>query len=268
MASAPHILVFDSGAGGLSIARAILASTSGHIRMSYVADHDVFPYGDKSSDFLLTHIQSFLGDFITQRNPDLVVIACNTASTIVLPKLRERFSCPFVGVVPAIKPAANLSRTKAIGVLATPETVKRDYTNGLVKEFAPNCQVFMYGSDILVRIAEDSLMGVKPDLAILANELGELFKQQNHTNIDTVVLGCTHFPLIRQALSLASPQPVQWVDSSEAVAQRVKYLLNDMGLKIASTAGPEVEIFLSDTKLEVKRKEIQAAYEHYLMNTA
>lgn len=218
-----HIMLIDSGAGGLSIARTILDLAPAGLHLSYFADRSAFPYGNKDETFLIQHLGKLIGEFIQQHNPDLIVVACNTASTIALPELRSRFNCPFVGVVPAIKPAASISISKAIGVLATPATVNRDYTTALIKEFAPNCKVALYGSDTLVRCAENYVNGLPLNKVTVNAELQKLLNQQ--PDIDTVVLACTHFPLIESALKEAAPQIRFWVDSSAAIARRTFDLL-------------------------------------------
>lgn len=270
MTASPHILVFDSGAGGLSIAKILLQTAPQTIQLSYLADRSAFPYGDKDECFLVSHVSTLIGDFIEAQKPDIIVIACNTASTIVLPELRKRFACPFVGVVPAIKPAAALSQTRCIAVLATPATVKRDYTNGLINEFAADCEVILYGSDSLVRCAENFICDTVVDEQLLANEIAHLFSRQKEKSIDTVVLACTHFPLIARHLAMAAPQVTHWVDSGSAIARRVFHLLDDISEKSSITTtetGHKINIGFSKGSLEkVEIDTLHAAYTRYLLN--
>lgn len=215
-----HVLVFDSGLGGLSIAREIIA-TAPQCRISYLADTAFFPYGTKSDAALIHRIEEVLTKAIGQLAPDIVVIACNTASTLALQHLRERFRLPFVGVVPAIKPAAGLSATKTLGLLATPATVSRPYTAQLIADFAGDCQVIRFGSHTLVASAEASLCGLAPAAAHIEQELAGLLGQPGGDQIDTIVLACTHFPLLAKHLKEAAPQIRHWVDSGAAVARQV-----------------------------------------------
>jgi glutamate racemase len=129
-----------------------------------------------------------------------------------------------VGVVPAIKPAALVTQTKTIGLLATPGTIARPYTDQLIKEHANDCEVIRLGSTKLVELAEEKLRGHKVDIGLVARELSSFFPAQEKSPIDTIVLGCTHFPLLIEELSVAAPKTINWVDSSEAIANRVKSL--------------------------------------------
>ncbi len=220
-------MVFDSGVGGLSVCQSILVSCLG-VRIVYVADNAAFPYGTKSDDYLRERIVTVLSDQYITHQPDVLVIACNTASTLVLPDLRERLSIPVVGVVPAIKPAALETKTGVIGLLATSATVRRSYTDQLISEFAPHCDVVRVGSSRLVEMAEEHLRGE----AVSELELGEItssfFSENLSAPIDKVVLGCTHFPLLRAQLEKCSPKGVEWVDSGDAIALRVKNLLEHL----------------------------------------
>jgi len=173
------------------------------------------------------------------------VLACNTISTLLLPELRACFDVPFVGVVPAIKPAARLSKTKRVGLLATPGTVKRPYTDQLIEDYASDCEVVRVGSSELVTQAENLLSGRDVSEVLLASILAPFEVQ---TPVDTVVLGCTHFPLLRGQLSKVLPGVI-WVDSGEAIAKRVITLL--ASYEIPSTVGPEGnshQLYFSGTK--------------------
>jgi len=215
------ILVFDSGVGGLSILQALQQALPA-CEYSYASDNQAFPYGTKSADFLINRTHKVLQALITQTRPDLIVVACNTASTLVLPHIRQHFTIPIVGVVPAIKPAVLQSKTRVIGLLGTPGTVTRPYTKALIEEFASDCEVIGVGSAELVTLAEQALRGTPPPLEQLSNILKPLF---DNLQLDTIVLACTHFPLIKEDLIKASPRPVNWLDSGEAIARRVRSLL-------------------------------------------
>jgi len=221
MVSAP-ILVFDSGVGGLSVHAAIAAQLPGETYV-YACDNAAFPYGPKPEDELVERVHAVLDALIARFQPKLLVVACNTASTVALPRLRQHYTLPIVGVVPAIKPAAAISRNRVIGLLATPGTIRRAYTDQLIRDFADDCAIVRIGSADLVQIAEHKLRQGRVDIDALRELLQPFFA---HTPaVDTVVLGCTHFPLLREELQQASPGVVNWVDSGAAIAARVGYLL-------------------------------------------
>jgi len=218
----PTVLVFDSGVGGLSVydeVRHLLPD----LHYLYAFDNEGFPYGEKSEDFIVERVVGVV-TAITQRFPlALVIIACNSASTISLPALRERFEFPVVGVVPAIKPAARLTRNGVVGLLATRGTVKRPYTHELVAQFARDCKIEMLGSAELVELAEAKLHGEDVELADVRRAVQPWLRMKEPP--DTVVLGCTHFPLLRDELQLVMPEGTRLVDSGAAIARRTVWLL-------------------------------------------
>ncbi len=219
-----RVLVFDSGVGGLSVLDAIAAS--GHaLELDYVADNAWLPYGLKSDAELRGRVPALLARLSEQWAPDAVVVACNTASTIALDAVRAALAIPVVGVVPPIKPAAALTRTGVIGLLATPATVRRAYTNDLIQQFAPDKRVVRFGSAALVQAAEQKLRGEPFDPAALSEAMEGLFGVPGGADIDVIALACTHFPLLAQELAAAAPRPVVWLDSGEAIARRVAHVL-------------------------------------------
>jgi glutamate racemase len=218
-----RVLVFDSGVGGLSVLDAIVAS--GHaLEVDYVADNAWLPYGLKSDAELRARVPALLGSLAEQWRPDAVVVACNTASTIALDAVRAALTLPVVGVVPPIKPAAALTRTGVIGLLATPATVRRAYTDDLIAQFAADKTVVRYGSSALVEAAEQKLRGEPPDAAALRDALEGLFGAPGGGAIDVVALACTHFPLLTRELAAAAPRTCIWLDSGEAVARRLSHV--------------------------------------------
>lgn len=222
--SPPRILVFDSGLGGLTVFSEVRRARP-DVDYAYVADDAFFPYSDHEETTLTARILEVMAELIGTHHPDLVVIACNTASTIVLPALRERFEVPFVGTVPAIKPACELSRTKLVSVLGTEATVRREYTQTLIRDFAGDCDLTLVGSDRLAAMAEASLNGRPIDEHALSAEIHECFQEQGGRRTDVVVLACTHYPLILDDLLSVAPWSVQWVDPAEAIARRVVSLV-------------------------------------------
>lgn len=191
----PTVLVFDSGVGGLSVYNEIRQLLP-DLHYIYAFDNVAFPYGEKSEEFIVERVVEIV-TAVQQRYPlALAVIACNTASTVSLPALREKFAFPVVGVVPAIKPAARLTANGIVGLLATRGTVKRPYTRELIDRFANECRIEMLGSAELVELAEAKLHGEAVPLEELRRILRPWLRMQEPP--DTVVLGCTHFPLWRK----------------------------------------------------------------------
>ena len=221
MNNTKRILVFDSGVGGLSVVAA-LRQLPYQLDIQYLFDNAFFPFGEQPPDVLLARIVDVIQNAVAQLKPQLVVIACNTASTLALPALRQTLSLPVVGVVPAIKPAAAHSVSRHIGLLATPATVQREYIDALIGDFAADCKVSRIGSSALVKVAEAALCGQAYQLDVVANELAAW----RNSTIDTVVLGCTHFPLMIEQLRPLLADHVRWVDSGNAIARRVAHLLS------------------------------------------
>jgi glutamate racemase len=220
----PRILVFDSGVGGLSVFGE-LAAARPDATFVYAADDAAFPYGRLGEDALRARVLAVMERLVARHDPDLVVIACNTASTLVLPSLRARFAIPFVGTVPAIKPAAEASASRLFSVLATPGTVARDYTQDLVRAYAGECRVTLVGSVRLATLAEAELSGVPTPDADFAAEIAPCFVEEDGRRTDAVVLACTHYPLVRHRLAAVAPWPVTWIDPAPAIARRVTQIL-------------------------------------------
>lgn len=218
-------LVFDSGVGGLSVLDAIVAADA-PLDLDYAADNAWLPYGDKGDAALRARVPALVAALVREWSPDAVVIACNTASTIALDAVRAAVSIPVVGVVPPIKPAAALTRTGVIGVLATPATVARPYTNDLVAQFAADMQVIRFGSTALVAAAEAKLSGRDPDPAAIREAIDGLFAAPGGDRLDVVALACTHFPLLARELAAAAPRTVAWLDSGAAIAARLMTVLS------------------------------------------
>ena len=216
------ILIFDSGVGGISIYKAIKEQLP-NADYLYLFDNKHFPYGELEPEFLIERVCQLVDYMYKLHKPDIVVIACNSASTLVLPALRKRFPIPFVGVVPAIKPAALQSKKKRIGLLATPGTVSREYTQLLVAEHAQDCEMDMIGTTSLVLQAENKLYGHSVDLDEIKNVVAKWMNPE--VSPDVVVLGCTHFPLLVNELKASLGGHIQFIDSGMAIALRVKHIL-------------------------------------------
>lgn len=226
-AGAPRILIFDSGVGGLSVA-ARVHETMPHISIVYLADNAAFPYGGQPESVVIERCCTLISRALEQYPCAAIVIACNTASTVVLPHLRAMTEVPVVGVVPAVKPAAAKTLNHCIGLLATPATVRRPYIDQLVGKFAADCQVKRVGHPGLVQWAEGLVRGepvpqTELDLAVVG---------LREAGVDTVVLGCTHYPLLLDNLKRSLPDVKFWMDSGEAIARRVAWLLAQLHLSV------------------------------------
>ncbi|WP_320820232.1 glutamate racemase [Thalassolituus sp.] len=214
------VLIFDSGVGGLSILQEVRQLLP-NLKLSYLMDNAAFPYGIQPDDILLRRIVNVCRSAVEVLQPDLLIIACNTASTIALPALREQLAIPVVGVVPAIKLAANSAHGGHIGLLATPATINRTYTDDLITQFASGCTVHRFGSSELVLLAEEFMLGHDVDRAVI-DHIGKWI--DSTPTMTHIVLGCTHFPLLTPLLQTQWPK-IQWTDSGTAIARRVKQLL-------------------------------------------
>lgn len=223
MPSHRPLLIFDSGVGGLSVLGPIrqLLPTAPIV---YVADSAGYPYGTKSSAEIEARVPALLGRLAERFDPELIVIACNTASTIALNGVRAALDIPIVGTVPAIKPASEISTSRVIGVLGTDATVRQPYVDRLSREFASDCTVIRHGSAELVELAEAKLRGSVAPSDAYARILDGLLSQPGGEEMDVVVLACTHFPLVEQELEAASPRPLRFVDGKEGIARRTAWL--------------------------------------------
>ena len=226
MTNARPLLIFDSGVGGLSVLRPIRALIP-NAPIVYVADSAGYPYGTKSEAEIAARVPALLGRLAERFDPELIVIACNTASTIALGPVRAALDLPIVGTVPAVKPAAERSKSRVIGVLGTEATVRQPYVERLSAEFAADCTVIRHGSAELVDLAEGKLRGERQDLDGYRRSLDGLFSQPGGADMDVVVLACTHFPLVEEELAAASPRPLAFVDGKEGIARRTASLTRD-----------------------------------------
>ena len=215
----------------------------------FVGDNLAYPYGEKDEDELNKRVWDVMERIVGQFNPDLAVVACNTASTVVLPLLRAKHTMPIVGVVPAIKPASRLSRTRHIGVLATPGTIKRVYTDKLIEQYASDCKVTKVGSSKLVTIAEDKLYGKAVDPMALISELQPFLMTDD---CDIIVLSCTHFPLLNKEIMdifKVNNRDVTLIDSGLGIANRVAFLIAQLAME-TDMSGTSVALFTRDIEGE------------------
>lgn len=246
MSRAPNILIFNSGLGGLTVCGEVARLLPG-AHLIYAADDAAFPYGELPEDVLIARVLSVMRRLIALSDPDAIVIACNTASTLALPHLRARFpKIPFIGTVPAIKPAASQSRSGLISVLATPGTVARDYTRDLVRTYAAHCTVTLVGSSELASLAEAFMQGKAVADAAIAREIAPAFVTQGDRRTDSIVLACTHYPLLLRQFERLAPWPLAWIDPAPAIARRTLHVLREeLGFPVADAppAGLNYAVF-------------------------
>ncbi|WP_274427088.1 glutamate racemase [Chelativorans sp. YIM 93263] len=238
------ILFFDSGIGGLSVVKEARILLPEHSYV-YVADDAAFPYGAWEEGALRTRLISLFGDLIARFSPSLIVIACNTASTLAIGDLRNAFpGQPFVGTVPAVKPAAERTCSGLVSVLATPGTVKRQYTRDLIDTYAAKCDVRLVGSENLARLAEQYMREGFVDEDAVRAEIAPCFVEEGRRRTDIVVLACTHYPFLVNRLRKTAPWPVDWIDTSEAIARRALTLAESLSAPGPRKA-PDVAYFTS-----------------------
>lgn len=239
------ILVFDSGIGGLTVLREARVLMPDR-RFVYVADDAGFPYGDWEEEALKARIVELFGRLIAEHQPEIIIIACNTASTLVLNDLRDAYpQVPLVGTVPAIKPAAERTRSGLVTVLATPGTVRRAYTRDLIQSFGAKCHVRLVGSQNLARMAEAHIRGEHVDDDAVKTEIEPCFIEQDGKRTDIIVLACTHYPFMANVFRRLAPWPVDWLDPAEAIARRAVTLLAGSGNSAEPEHGDDIAVFTS-----------------------
>ena len=239
---AAPILIFDSGVGGLTVldaARVLLPDAP----VIYAADNAGLPYGTKSEAQIAARVAGLLGRMTERFRPRLVCIACNTASTIALGMVREVLEVPIVGTVPAIKPAAALTRTGVIGLLGTEATIRQGYVDRLEAEFAADKLLLRHAAPELVAAAEARLRGEPVDPAVFARAAQGLRAQPGGERIDTVVLACTHFPLLLPELAAAFGPQVQFADGADGIARRIAWLTQGQAF---ARSTPDFALFTRD----------------------
>lgn len=224
----PRLLFIDSGLGGLTVLDAARQAVP-EAQIRFVADDAGFPYGLKSEGALIERLIALIDKAAGPFAPDCIVLACNTASTIALEVLRARLAIPFVGTVPAIKPAAALTKSGLVSVLATPGTVTREYTRALIERFGAGARFTLIGAKGLAALAEAHASGASVEDEAIAREIAPCFIEDGSARTDVIVLGCTHYPLLLEKLEALAPWPVAWLDPAPAIARRIANVLAELG---------------------------------------
>jgi glutamate racemase len=232
----PPLLFFDTGVGGLSVLGEVIKLLP-RAPIVYAADYAGLPYGMKSEAELAARVPALLGRLVERYRPALATIACNTASTIALDHVRSALDIPVVGTVPAIKPASELTKSGVIGLLGTRATIRQPYVDRLAADFAVDKLLLRHAAPELVYAAEAKLRGEKPDPNIIKGAMSGLLDQAGGDRIDTVILACTHFPLLRDELAEAAQRPIQFIDGAKGIARRIAYLTRDMSWPTESREG-------------------------------
>lgn len=220
-----RVLAFDSGIGGLAVVQALRATLPPETRIDYLADNALFPYGEQDDAVLVARTLALLEERITALSPDVVLIACNTVSTLALRALRDRFAVPFVGCVPPVRWAARVSRTRVFGLLATRGTARRPYLHSLQQDYAADCHMIVHGARGLADLAERAFLGHDISDSLVKDELRNLFERERGDEIDTIGLGCTHYTFLTETLIRLSPPDITWLDPAIAVAHQVNRVL-------------------------------------------
>lgn len=231
---APSALIFDSGVGAISIAREIRRQIPG-LTLHFGVDNGFYPYGSKPEEALRPRIVQIARAMMALSQADMLVVGCNTASTLALPDLRDALDCPVVGVVPAIKPAAEETHSGIIALIATEGTVNRIYTRDLIDQFANGHRVINVPAPELVGLAEAKLRGETITAEDLAPVLHRIFDTAGGDKVDIAVLACTHFPLLCDELDKFAPRRIRWLDSGPAIARRVRWWLDELQLDLPVT---------------------------------
>ena len=222
---ASPILLFDSGVGGLSVYDALREALP-DAPVIYAADLAGLPYGTKTEAQIAARVAGLLGRMAERFQPRLACIACNTASTIALGMVRDVLAIPVVGTVPAIKPAAALTQTGTIGLIGTEATIRQAYVDDLEAQFASGKRMLRIAAPALVAAAEAKLRGQTVDTALIAEARARLMAMPGGADIDTLVLACTHFPLLAEELAAAFGPQVHQVDGAAGIARRIVHLLD------------------------------------------
>ena len=227
MGECPPLIFFDTGVGALSVLRETMKLLP-RAPVVYAADYAGLPYGMKSEAELAARVPALLGRLVERYRPALATIACTTASTIALDHVRSALDIPVVGTVPAIKPASELTKTGVIGLLGTRATIRQPYVDRLAADFAADKILLRHAAPELGYAAEAKLRGEKPDSGVIADAMGGLLDQDGGERIDTVILACTPFPLLRDELAAAAQRPIEFIDGAMGIARRIAYLTWDM----------------------------------------
>jgi glutamate racemase len=239
--------IFDSGVGGLSVLRAIRAQMPG-ASVIYFGDQGHIPYGPRPMEQIRDFSET-ITRFLLDQDAKIIIVACNTASAAALKHLREKFpDIPFVGMEPAVKPAVEQTHTRKVGVLATPATFQGALYASVVERFANAVELYQHTCPGLVQEIERGNL----DGAETQRILEEALQPMLENGIDTVVLGCTHYPFVIPLIEQIVGENVRVIDPAPAVAKQVGRVLEAKGLRNHSEAKGDVNLFTSGEPSRLK----------------
>ncbi len=254
MDEAAPLLLFDSGLGGLTVLEEVRRQLP-QAPVIYAADNGGLPYGTKTEAEVAARVCGLLGRMSERFRPRLICIACNTASTIALGMVRDVLAVPVVGTVPAIKPAAEQTRSGVIGLLGTAATIRQPYVDRLEAEFAVGKVLLRHGAGELVGAAEAKLRGLLVDARVISRAVAGLRDQPRGAEIDTVVLACTHFPLLAEELGQAFGPGVALIHGAAGIARRIVHLTAGQPFRRLQ---PDLALFTrADAGLDLARPALQ-----------
>ena len=238
--------VFDSGLGGLSVLKH-LKQQLGHESFLYVADSAHAPYGDKTESFIRQRCEEISG-FLIEQGVSAIVVACNTATAAAVDIIRQKHDVPVVAIEPALKPASQITRTGKIGVLATASTLNSQQYQRLVKNYTSNLDCFEQAAHGLVEQVEAGLLDDEKTNRLLQQYLQPMLEQ----GVDSIVLGCTHYPFLLSAIKAITGQSVEVIDTGYAVAEQLKNVLKQTQRLQTTQTLPEHHFYSSGNTLHAQ----------------
>ena len=231
--------IFDSGVGGTSIWKEIHALLPFENTI-YLADSANAPYGPKGKDVIIA-LSEKNTEYLLNHNSKIIVVACNTATTNAIKHLRQKYDVPFIGIEPAIKPAALQTQTKAIGILATKGTLSSELFYNTSQLYSNGIEVVEQEGEGIVQLIESGKINSEEMKALLEIYLKPMLK----ANIDYLVLGCTHYPYLIPQLLKMLPNHIKIIDSGEAVARQTKAVLKQLNLLNLSNIKPDLKFYIN-----------------------
>lgn len=231
--------IFDSGVGGTSIWKEIHALLPSENTI-YLADSANAPYGPKGKDVIIA-LSEKNTEYLLNHNSKIVVVACNTATTNAIKHLRQKYDVPFIGIEPAIKPAALQTQTKAIGILATKGTLSSELFYNTSQLYSNGIEVVEQEGEGIVQLIESGKINSEEMKVLLEIYLKPMLK----ANIDYLVLGCTHYPYLIPQLLKTLPNHIKIIDSGEAVARQTKVILKQLNLLNLSNIKPDLKFYIN-----------------------
>ncbi|MDP3308773.1 glutamate racemase [Methylotenera sp.] len=247
------VAVFDSGVGGISVLKHIYALLP-HEQLLYVADSKYAPYGNKTPEEIQARCFE-IADFLIAKEAKALVVACNTATAAAIDALRDKYTLPIIGMEPAVKPAAEASKNGIIGVLATTGTLKSAQFAGLLESYGRNVKVVTQACVGLVECIERGELNTVSTRSLIQQYCAPLLAE----GADTIVLGCTHYPFVREVIREIVGEKISLIDTGAAVAKQLKRQLEEQALLSASKQPADVK-FWTNSEAENSKQVIEALW--------